>query len=197
MPNDPLIPRFVDPGRQPRSRIRSRGDLPHLYKSGATYFITFRLADAVAPADLRPAAHIPPSDPETIAAGSEPPLTQGSCCLGKPDNASLVRGALLHFHPARYFLRAWCIMPNHVHAVVTVKPPYDPSHILHSWKSFTAKKINALAGTTGIFWERESFDHLCRSPRHVDRFMTYTLNNPVAAGFCSTWEQWPWSGRNV
>ena len=47
-----IRPRFA----APRSRtgvIRSRGQLPHLYWPGGTYFITFRLADAVLGAVVR------------------------------------------------------------------------------------------------------------------------------------------------
>jgi hypothetical protein len=38
---------FVDPRKTPFSELRSRGELPHLAKEGGTYFVTFRLADAV------------------------------------------------------------------------------------------------------------------------------------------------------
>ena len=135
-------------------------------------------------------------EPEEVAAVSEPVLTLGSCCLAKSQNAALVQGALLHFHGPRYFLHAWCVMPNHAHVVVTPHPPHDPSTILKSWKGFTARRINAASGVAGALWEQESFDHLCRRADHVERFIAYTLQNPVQAGLCKHWQDWPWSGRN-
>ena len=38
---------FVDPRTLPFVEMRSRGELPHLYKEGGSYFVTFRLWDAV------------------------------------------------------------------------------------------------------------------------------------------------------
>ena len=40
---------FVDPRELPFIELRSRGELPHLYKNGGSYFVTFRLWDAVEP----------------------------------------------------------------------------------------------------------------------------------------------------
>ncbi|HXH61999.1 MAG TPA: transposase [Fimbriimonadaceae bacterium] len=45
---DPLTG-WIDPRKTPFARIRSRGELPHLEKCAATYFLTFRLRDAVRP----------------------------------------------------------------------------------------------------------------------------------------------------
>jgi REP element-mobilizing transposase RayT len=39
---------WIDPRRTPFVRPTSRGELPHLDKRGAVYFVTFRLLDAVA-----------------------------------------------------------------------------------------------------------------------------------------------------
>ncbi|HEY3244903.1 MAG TPA: hypothetical protein VGM03_16300, partial [Phycisphaerae bacterium] len=38
---------FLDPRTTPFAPLRGRGELPHLYKEGATYFVTFCLYDAV------------------------------------------------------------------------------------------------------------------------------------------------------
>jgi len=38
---------FVEPRETAFSFARTRGELPHLHKDGGTYFVTFRLADAV------------------------------------------------------------------------------------------------------------------------------------------------------
>jgi REP element-mobilizing transposase RayT len=130
---------------------------------------------------------------EEISCRNEPPLTLGSCILGKPEIAAIVQNALLFFERKRYHLAAWVVMPNHVHAIVTPLAGFNLSSILHSWKSFTANQINKTLGRTGALWERESFDHLVRSPENLDHFVRYVENNPVEAGLCGTPQEWLFS----
>ena len=54
-------------------------------------------------------------------------------------------------------------MPNHVHVVVTPMKGFALGEILHSWKSFSAHKINELLGREGQLWQRESYDHIVRN----------------------------------
>jgi putative DNA methylase len=134
---------FVDPRELPFAPICSRGELPHLFKEGCIYFVTFRLYDAVIPCTQQ--EPIPEDDSwEEITALSEPPLSLGSCVLGKPEAAQIVQDALLYFQGVRYFLDAWCVMPNHVHTVFGPATGMNLSKITHSWKSFTGNQINEL-----------------------------------------------------
>ena len=131
--------------------------------------------------------------PQELVESSDPPLTAGSCILRRPDIARIVQDALLHFEGQRYHLCAWCIMPNHVHVVLQPLAGHELQDILHSWKSFTATKINRLLHRQGALWERESFNHLIRRAEHVERFVYYTEHNPVAAGFTAAPKDWPFS----
>jgi len=183
---------FVNPRELPFAPIRFRGENPHLFKEGCMYFVTFRLFDAVIPCARREPIAMDDSW-EEIAALSEPPLTLGSCVLRKPEAAQIVQDALLYFQGVRYFLDAWCVMPNHVHTVFAPAAGMNLSKITHSWKSFTGNQINELARKEGAFWERESFDHLIRSEHDTRRLVEYVEHNPVAAGLCRTPEQWVFS----
>jgi len=187
-------PEFIDPHGTPFVPIRSRGELPHLYKEGGSYFVTFRLLDAVT-AERPPLAKGPLRKMEAaeIASLSEPPLCLGSCVLARPEVASLVQDALRFFSGQRYSLAAWCIMPNHVHAIFSTLFEHTPADILHSWKSFTSHKVNAMLGRHGPLWERESFDHLIRSIGHFEGFMSYIEQNPVVVGLCQSAQDWPYS----
>lgn len=99
--------------------------------------------------------------------------------------------ALAHFVGQRYELHAWTIMPNHVHVVVTPLRNHTLSDILQSWKSYTATKANRLLDRAGqSFWQRESYDHLVRDEKELERVCTYTINNPVRAGLCERAEDW-------
>jgi REP element-mobilizing transposase RayT len=185
---------FTDPRKTPFVEMRTRGELPHLYKENGSYFVTFRLFDAIDPSwsslknkDIHRLAAT------EIASLTEPPLKLGSCSLSRPEIAEIVQNALRHFHDRRYFLSAWCVMPNHVHAVFTPFAGFNPEKILHSWKSYTAHEANRIMGIQGAFWERESFDHLIRNLESFEGFISYIENNPVAAGFCQTPQDWPYS----
>lgn len=95
-----------------------------------------------------------------------------------------------------YDLLAFCIMPNHAHAVFTPLEKtdgqyYSLTEILHSLKRNSAKQANLLLGKTGPFWQDESYDHFIRDEGELDRVSRYTLNNPVKAGLVQNWADWP------
>lgn len=174
---------------------RSRGELPHLYKDGCIYFVTFRLWDAIVPLHerlQRTPSQADCDNPEALIDLFDPPLQLGSCLLGRPEIARIIEHSLQFFDKERYELVAWCIMPNHVHVIVAPLS-HHLSDILHAWKSFTSHSVNKMLGRSGTLWERESFDHLIRSMRSLDRLITYTEANPVAAGLCPAPEDWPYS----
>ncbi len=102
--------------------------------------------------------------------------------------AEVVAATLRLFDEKRYRLFAWCIMPNHVHAVVCVFPTYKLSKILHSWKSYTAKEADRILRTHGTFWQREYYDHLLRDESEFERAVKYTAENPTKAGL----RNWKW-----
>jgi hypothetical protein len=56
------------------------------------------------------------------------------------------------------------------------------SSIVHSWKSFSAHKINAALGRQGAFWQKESFDHIVRSAASLEKFRQYIRANPKNVG---------------
>jgi len=45
----------------------------------------------------------------------------------------------------------------------------------------------------GQFWQRESYDHMIREGRELERTIWYVLNNSVKAGLVPSWEQWRWT----
>jgi REP element-mobilizing transposase RayT len=96
----------------------------------------------------------------------------------------MVEDALLHFDGERYRIHAWVIMPNHVHVLFTPYGAFMLEDILHSWKSFTAKKANRLLEMVGKFWQEEYFDRFIRDELHFSRALEYIEFNPVKAGLC-------------
>lgn len=197
------------------SGFHSRGVLPHLKREGGIYFVTFRLFGTLPKEILLRLKR----EREAIiekAAAAKRPLTwaeekelfawyservdayldkgTGDCYLARPEVASVVEGAVKYFEGTRYELKAWVVMPNHVHAVLKPTGEFGLSEILHSWKSFTAQKANALLGRKeGRFWQNESYDHLVRDDEDLERCCRYTVMNPVAARLCEKPEDWRWS----
>jgi len=118
----------------------------------------------------------------------------GKCELRRVDIAELVAQAIQFFDGDRYVLRAWVIMPNHVHVVFFPKPNHTVSAIVKSWKSFTALRANRILRRTGQpFWQPESYDHWIRNDEEHLRCCRYVHNNPVKAGLSKAPEEWRWS----
>jgi len=199
------------------SGYHSRGYLPHLKVNGGAYFVTFRLADSL-PREVvirlkeqrddlvRRAAE---STTLTVDGGSvrhqpfasyaaevDAVLDQhtGAARLRDSRIAGLVADALHYFADNREALHAWCVMPNHVHAVVRPLGVHTLDTILHSWKSFTATEANRLLQRTGQpFWQHESYDHWIRDDEDLAHCINYTAQNPIKAGLCVHAADWPWS----
>jgi REP element-mobilizing transposase RayT len=193
------------------SGIHTRGYLPHVKREGASYFVTFRLADSLPREVLlelkrhqaekllaigtgKPAAR------ETIQRDFQRQVERyldrgvGECHLKRPDVAQMVVESLLHFHEQQYVLDEWVIMPNHVHVVLWPLPNHTLSEILRSRKRHTARQANLMLGRTGMtFWQQESFDHWIRNDEEKSRIRRYIRNNPVTAGLCRSPEDWRWS----
>ena len=100
-----------------------RGYLPHRDSPGLTQFITYHLADAF-PAELRGewAALLKIEEEAQRRRELEKYLDKGrgQCWLRRPEVANICETAFRHFDGERYQLRAWCLMPNHVHVLVSV-----------------------------------------------------------------------------
>jgi uncharacterized circularly permuted ATP-grasp superfamily protein/REP element-mobilizing transposase RayT len=181
--------------------------LPHWTKEGAIYAVTYRLADSV-PKSVATEWRLERERlAELDAKGSLSPRQKteyqlllseriesyldaghGGCALRTPAVAKVVKENLLHFDGDRYAIHGWCVMPNHVHVVVEPLNGHDLAAIVHSWKSFSAKRINAILGESGERWQAEYFDHLVRDEADFVRQVDYVEANPLKAGL----DSWTW-----
>jgi len=209
------LPSYSNPPDPLLSGFHFRGQLPHLKKEGATYFVTFRLADSIPAHEVARLKHERQAILEQARA-SKSPLTWheeqqllawycdkvemlldagcGACWLSKPPVTELIANAVRFFQGQRYELRSWVVMPNHAHVVVWPMAGHTLSQILHSWKSYTSKEANKLLHREGQkFWQKESFDHWIRDDVERVRLVAYVENNPVKARFCQRPEEWRWS----
>ncbi|HCR29004.1 MAG TPA: hypothetical protein DIV79_03190 [Opitutae bacterium] len=145
----------------PRENIRiNERNLPHWSQEGVTYFVTFRLADSIPYGKLRELMrerktfleHCPLPHNSDLSVRFHGLFSDkidrwmdngiGKCWLKNSRFSEIVANALNRFNSDRYELGEWVIMPNHVHLTITPKLGFRLSKILHSWKSYSANKIN-------------------------------------------------------
>lgn len=90
-----------------------------------------------------------------------------------------VMQALLHFRDVRYSLDAFVIMDDHVHVLLCPVSPWRLEQLTHSWKSFTANRLQKNASRTGAVWQKESFDRIVRDEREWMDKIAYVAHNPI------------------
>jgi REP element-mobilizing transposase RayT len=204
------VPRTCSPQADGIS-VRNRGYLPHFEMPDGRYFVTFRLADSL-PQEVYRKLQNERQQALNAAQNSGARATivelnrvaeayslrldayldegKGSSALRNAEAAQIVADALHFFDCDRYRLHAWCVMPNHVHAVLQPLGDHGLSKIMQSLKRFTAREINRISGKTGGFWQPEYYDHLIRDENDLWTKIRYVLENPARAGL----RDWPWSG---
>jgi REP element-mobilizing transposase RayT len=195
-----------------RSGVHSRGYLPHVKREGASYFVTFRLADSLprevllryeqehAQAVRRLSTNATREAAEEINRELRRKIERyldqghGECLLRRPEIADITAEALLYYRGQQYLLDEWVVMPNHVHLVLWPKPNFTLSEILKGRKRQISRQANLALGRTGeTFWQRESYDHWIRNDEEKSRIRRYIRMNPVKAGLCKAPEEWKWS----
>lgn len=191
--------------------------LPHLYKENHPVFLTWRLKFTLPKHVTEHLREMKENHDKHIANLSEEyekmqsytfhkkvfgyldsQLNEGKNMpdlLNQAPLAQIVKESL-HFHNnKKYSLHSFCIMPNHVHAMITPysnKQEYKKSlsTITQSWKGYTARMINLALDRTGSLWSEETYDHLVRSESEFARIVSYIINNPVKANLVDRWDKW-------
>ncbi|HEX3918235.1 MAG TPA: transposase [Caulobacteraceae bacterium] len=87
---------------------------------------------------------------------------------------------------------AYCLMPNHVHVVLT---PSDPDGLRRTFgdlhRRYT-RHINARNAWNGHLWQGR-FGSVAMDEGHLANAVRYVSLNPVRARLAETPEAWPWS----
>ncbi|MGN7987731.1 REP-associated tyrosine transposase [Pedobacter sp. 22226] len=111
---------------------------------------------------------------------------------------------------------AWCLMPSHLHMIVSAEENYRLSDIIRDFKKFTSKKIIrtiveikesrewlldkfSFAGRTNIknkeykFWQDGFYPIALYSNEFKDQKLDYIHNNPIESGIVSEAEHYNYS----
>ena len=175
------------------TRMFYRRKLPHWHPdtTEATFlFVTWRLAGSMPRNELpQPPTGVPRSTGRAFLALDREmdKAALGPVWLRDTRVARVVTETLLYGESGRQFyqLRAWVIMPNHVHVVLRPKTSLP---VITRWlKGSSARKANLILGRTGkVFWQDESFDHRVRDEMELDRIVHYVEHNQSG-------QRWPGS----
>jgi putative transposase len=106
------------------------------------------------------------------------------------EERDLVVSSLRHFDGQRYTLHAYMIMNDHVHVIVEPQSDLRLENILHSWKSFSAKRIGMFRRQIGAIWQDEYFDRVIRDDAEYRQKRDYILKNPFQRW--PSLETYPW-----
>ena len=184
--------------------------LPHWRQPGATYFVTFRLADSLPQEKLEVLRMFradwlrknPTPKADALSKFSLENMRRieawldkgmGSCHLKEEIVSRELIETMHHFDDVRYQLSCYVVMPNHVHVIV--RPSFSDSAdlevILRGWKGYSARGINRLLRRNGSLWQDESFDRIVRNEEHLYRAVQYIGANPLRAGLPKeNWVRW-------
>jgi REP element-mobilizing transposase RayT/cytochrome c553 len=82
-----------------------------------------------------------------------------------------------------WYARLVCLMPDHLHALISFPYERPMKQIMADWKRFLSKQLK-------IEWQRDFFDHRLRKEESYREKADYILANPVRAGLVTRPEEW-------
>jgi putative transposase len=201
-------PAFVpfDTSKAVRVYIRN---LPHWRQPGATYFVTFRLADAIpeavrrelefkqtlwlvkrgikAETDLKLAYERLSKEDRFLfrkylnrIREDVHDLGHGECWLNRENVINECRKQLLRSDESGYHLGDFILMPNHVHILIT-PAENELEKCMRGIKGASSRFCNLAAKRKGTFWQADSYDHIVRNLEQLAAYREYIRDNPIKA----------------
>jgi len=116
------------------------------------------------------------------------------CCQPKGENhlctpavSNVIFSGIGHYQKQlRWHVSLWLLMPDHLHAIVSVPRSEDLQKTIASFKHFVSHE-------TGICWQRGFFDHRLRNDESFEEKAHYIRMNPVRRGLVCRPEDWPYA----
>jgi len=99
--------------------------------------------------------------------------------------------AVLNGNDGRVY--AWCLLPNHYHALVTAPDVLRLLHDLGRLHGRTSHSWNGEERTRGRKVFFRAFERAMRSDGHFHATLNYVHHNAVHHGYVARWTEWPWS----
>ncbi len=96
-----------------------------------------------------------------------------------PQERDVIASVLKHFDKQRYDLFAFVVMLDHVHVLVELRDDFLLHQIVHTWKSYSAYKLQRDFCRRNRIWQDEYFDRIVRDQAEFIEKAQYILNNPL------------------
>ena len=134
---------------------------------------------------------LPHQIPQWVADGSWFFITikcvpPGSNQLCRAAIGDAVLAAMKHNHDKLVWHGSLCLlMPDHLHGILSFPREPGMQTVIKNWKKY-------VAGTRGVDWQRDFFDHRLRDRHELAEKTSYILMNPVRKGLCERVEDWVW-----
>jgi len=92
-------------------------------------------------------------------------------------------------------LHAYCLMPDHVHLLVTPSSSVSIIEFVRRFKSLSTR-LHWDRGHHGKLWQAGFYDHFLRGDDDLWRVTEYILDNPVRASLVPKAAAYPFSGSS-
>jgi putative transposase len=119
----------------------------------------------------------------------------GRRSLIRREAAATVQREILAADGERYTLIAWCVMPTHVHVLISEVEDWPVAEIVGLWKSATLAAANArrLFRFGASPWARDYAKTAITGDNEIEDVKSYIEHNPVINGLARTPLAWDWS----
>jgi putative transposase len=94
-------------------------------------------------------------------------------------------------HDAR--IHAWCVLPNHYHALIETSVILEVLSELGRMHGRLSFQWNGEEGTRGRQVWCGAAERSMRNERHFWATINYVHHNPVHHGYVERWQEWPYS----
>ena len=98
--------------------------------------------------------------------------------ITSPIGESLMESAKFYETREHWYITAFLLMPDHIHALLSFRRDKAMSRVIGDWKHFHTHKH-------GIIWQEGYFDHRLRDDERGEQLsmkINYIRQNPVVAG---------------
>jgi REP element-mobilizing transposase RayT len=108
-------------------------------------------------------------------------------------SGQLVSSLLLYRKERGIRVYSFCVMPDHVHLVLSPAEDFSVSELVKGLKTYTAK-VAQEKGVRGRIWQKSYYDHVVRKDESLVKICEYVLANPVRKRLAAKPEDWQFSG---
>jgi putative transposase len=121
--------------------------------------------------------------------------SRGRQSLAARGSAESVQRDILASDGERYTLIAWCIMPTHIHILLSELDGWSVAEIVNMWKSETTAAANArrFMKSGRSPWAKDYSRTTINGVEEICDVRSYIEHNPVLSGLAKNPQAWKWS----